>query len=187
VEMTEKTWYRIPDRMRRVVKVLHTEIETVVKGDQGTERSGRSETRLTPGDSMNMWLEPARHPLTLLAEYTRGKARYHLVRVQQIAGRDIAILERIGADQMRLRLLIDAGSGLPRIVESWERRSGIGLVEVRESYDDYRTVGGLRIPHHRQTVLNETAPVIETLWETFVPEAPGDAALKAGGGGDTGR
>lgn len=180
-QMTEETWYRMPDRVRRVAKVLSTEIETIVHGDQGTERSGIQEKRLSPGDSMNAWLEPARHPLTLLAEYARGNARYHLVGVRRIAGRDLAILERVGASQLRLRLLIDAGSGLPRVVDSWERRSGVGLVEVRERYQDYRAVDGIRIPHHRETVLNDTEPVIETLWETFVPKAPDDSELKAGG------
>jgi predicted Zn-dependent peptidase len=187
VEMTEKTWYRMPDRMRRVAKVFHTELETVVSGDRGSERSGRDTVRLTAGDAMNMWLEPARHPLTLLAEYARGRAQYQLVGVRQIAGREMAILERLGANQLRLRLAIDAGSGLPRVVESWERRSGVGLVEVRESYDDYRTVDGLRIPFHRQAVLNDAKPVIKTLWEVFVPKAPDDAALATGGSGDPGR
>jgi predicted Zn-dependent peptidase len=187
VEMTEKTWYRMPDRMRRVAKVFRTEIETVVSGDRGSERSGRDTVRLTAGDAMNMWLEPARHPLTLLAEYTRGRAQYQLVGVRQIAGREMAILERLGANQLRLRLAIDAGSGLPRVVESWERRSGVGLVEIHESYDDYRTVDGLRIPFHRQAVLNDAKPIIETLWEVFVPKAPDDATLATGGSGDPGR
>lgn len=187
LETTEKTWYRMPDHVRRITKVLQTEIETVVHKDQGIERCGGSEKRLTPGEAMNMWLELARHPLTLLAEHTRGKARYHLVGVRRIAGRDIAILERVGADQLRLRLLLDSESGLPRVVESWEQRSGIGLVEVRERYEDYRTVGGLRVPHYRQAALNDSGPVIETLWESFVPEAPDDTTLKPGGGTDKGR
>ena len=184
VEMTEETWFRMPARMRRIVKVLNTRIETVVSGDSGSERAGQDTVRLTAGQAMNAWLEPARHPLTLLAEYTRGQTRYQLVSVRSIAGREMALLERLGANQLRLRLVIDAGSGLPRIVDSWEHRSGRGLMEVRESYDDYRTVDGLRIPHRCQTVINDAAPV-ETIWEAFAPKAPEDKDLEAGG--DTGR
>ncbi len=186
MEMTEETWFRMPARMRRIVRVLNTRIETVVSGDSGSEHAGQDTVRLTAGQAMNAWLEPARHPLTLLAEYTRGQTRYQLVSVRSIAGREMALLERLAANQLRLRLVIDVGSGLPRIVESWEHRTGRGLLEVRESYDDYRTVDGLRIPHRCQTVINDAAPV-ETIWEAFAPKAPEDKDLKPGGAGDTGR
>lgn len=183
----ERTLFKLPNKLRRVTKVLDTELETVVEGDRGFEIAGADQQRLAPGQAQRLWTEAARHPLVLLAQVARGETRYQLVAMRKIKGRQLALLERIAPKQLRLRMLVDAGSGLPRMVESWERRPGIGLVEITEIYDDYRNVAGLRVPHRRQTLINDVGPIVETLWKNFVAKPPTDAQLQAGGSLEPGK
>lgn len=169
-------WVRAPDRMRRMRRVLATTIETVATRDGGSERAGDQELPLAPEESIPLLERALRHPLLLLAAVARGEASYRLIALRRAGNRPIAVLERDDPTQERLRLLVDAESGLVRGLETREARPGLGRVNVREEFADYRTVGALRTPFLVTTVLDDRIRVVAK-WVSVTFGAPGDAEL----------
>lgn len=148
-----ETTYRIHGRMSRELRILNTSIYTSVFGTKqavkGEEIVGKIRRPLSAGEARNLLNEAASHPIVLIANSVRGTTRFRYVGMRTFEGRRVALLERIDTTQPRLRITIEARTGLLRTVETTLHRSSVGLVQVRETYDDYRRVSGLRVPMHR--------------------------------------
>ena len=59
---------------------------------------------------------------------------------------------------------------LIRVVESWERLADDTLVHVQEEWSDYRSTGGMRVPHRRRTTWNDGQHQSETVFSDWRPK-----------------
>jgi hypothetical protein len=176
----ETLWFS-GDRLRRMQGVLATVIETVVGPEGGTERAGSETLALSAAECESLRQAAARHPLMLLAEHARGATAWTLVSIRRIEDREIAVLERLDPARERLRLHIDAESGLVRAVEADEWREGIGRVHVREEIGDYRSVEGLRAPFFITVIVDDGGAPLHCEWRELTLQTPPETALRAGG------
>lgn len=180
-EVVDREWFRLDGRFRRVRNVLASRIETVVGPSIARETCDGQAVELAEADSQGCLDAGRRHPLVLLAEWTQGRSRYRQISLRERHGRPLAVLERDGGEAGRLRLFVDAESGLIRAVVA-RVDLGTGAVYVREEWRDYRAAGrGLRAPHHRTTWVDDGVRGIVTTFEDVVAEAPDDEALQPGG------
>jgi hypothetical protein len=181
--LQETVWFGAPDRLRRVRHLLATTIETVVAPNRSHEQVDEKKVPLERAEARQMLERAERHPLMLIAAYTRGQIVFRLVGTRRVGDREMAVLQRVDAKGERLRMIIDVGSGLVRAVETRERRADLGArVHVIERYDDYRPVeGGLRAPFRCLTAVDDGPREGVAVWERFEARAPSAQALAAGG------
>lgn len=144
-------WYRNDGYLRLRRKILRTDIETIVLPDKAVEFSGTRLVTLEEKEMEELLQRNARHPLMILAGVAREELKFRLVSLRTIGDRQMAVLEQVDASQ-RLRLIVDAESGLTRTVETREWRSDLGThVQVAEEFSDYRTAGAVRVPFFQNT------------------------------------
>ena len=105
--------------------------------------------------TINLLHEIERHPLVLLASFTRNELRFRLLATQHIDDRDYMLLEAVTDRFERLRLQIDRESGLVRVVESWSTSPDGAPTRAVDTWSDYRTVDGVRVPFRRVTVVDD--------------------------------
>lgn len=154
--------------LRETRKILATTIETVIKKDSGQERAAGQVVDLTIDEVRLRQTEAARHPLLLIARASRGELRLRLVSLRTVADREYAVLEAADDKSARLRLSIDTGSGLIRVVEMREWHTVGGLQTVVDEYEDYRTItGGRRAPFFRRRSLGDDRAPLRTTTTTF--------------------
>lgn len=181
VSTYETVWFKDPERLRRLRRVLATTIETVIKPRQPYERSGERQVRLDQEESRLLLSRLQRHPVILLARYARGQVRFRLVSTRRVGDREMAVLQMIGAAD-RLRIMIDTESGLVRAVTTRERRIDLGEhIHVTERYMDYRPVNGVRAPFYRVTTVDDGDFEIFTVWKRIEIGEP-SARYLAGNG-----
>jgi hypothetical protein len=165
-----ETKYQVPGQMSRELHILNTSIYSSVsgvkEGVKGEETVGSNRRPLSSGEARDLLYEAASHPIVLIAQFVQGKTRFRYIGVRAFEGRQVALLERVDASKPRLRISIDAETGLLRTVETTLLRSGVGLVQVRESYDDYRRVNGVRTPMHRQSSV-DGQQTTESVYQEF--------------------
>lgn len=180
-EAVDVEMFHSDGRYRRVRGILATTIETTITASGGYEHCG-SDERYPDADEVASILAPLRrHPLLLLAEWSRGKARYRLASNREIDGRPHAILERLNDGPEPLRIFIDVESAIPRIVTGHEDRSA-GRVYVRDEWRNFGEIGGgMRAPLHRTTFFDDGQYGLVTRWSSFVATPPDQEMLQAGG------
>ena len=115
--------------------------------------------------------------MVLVAAFARGGHAWRLIGLRRSGDRSLAVLELAAPAPVRMH--VDAESGLVRVVERTEHRTGVGDVHLTEHYRDYRNVDGVRVPHFRTTFVDGTVEGTTTLWESFLPVAPQDAVFEA--------
>lgn len=162
-----------PGRLQRKLKVLGSCIETTVDSERQVEVSGGSERHLRPREAEFLRQAAARHPLMLLATFARGELQSRLVAVRQIQGRATAILEVEASGSERLRLHIDRDSHLLRTVESWGSDPDGTPRYVQESWSDYQSTSGVRVPWRRLCDVDDGQSRVEAVWTAFTPLAAG--------------
>lgn len=168
-------------RFRRLQQVLATRIETAVGADAGVERAGKQSIDLSATERDSLLEGAARHPLLLLAAAARGESAFALISTRNVDDRELAVLERIDPARERLRVHIDAESGLLRVIETDEWRPEVGRVHLREEYSDYRTVEGIRVPFFCGVVVGDAQLPLECQWQEFTMRTPDADELKLGG------
>lgn len=188
-EAIDRIWFAADGRLRRVRQVLATEIETVVAGGAARERSGTEILELENDEARTLVQAVERHPLLLLAAHAQGRLSMRLLAVRTVDEREMAVLERVDPSRERLRLFLDAQSGLVRRIETREWRPGIGRVPLVENFADYRSAAGVRVPFHVESALDPGGEPVATEWLRFVPTTPTAEELTPGGprGDDAGR
>ncbi len=160
-------------RLRRVRIVLATTIDTNVKDTVGTEQVvGEKPIDLDEDEVTLLFSRVERHPLFLLSSVARGESSYKLVSSRRIGGRQFAMLELEDADRPLLRILVDIESGLIRSVHTLEHLPGVGTVSITEQYRDYRNISGVRVPHHKTTLIDDTTAGSVTMYTEFRPTTP---------------
>lgn len=164
----EFEWHR-DGRLRLQRTVLDTAITTSIGPDGGKEGTDDSLQPLTPAECAARTRGFARHPLALLAAHARGELRCQWIASRRLGDRNMLIVEATSKDYDRLRLSIDEDSSLIRTVETWDTTADGTPVYVQESYSDYRSVMGLRVPFRRMTDLDDGSRRIETVWSSFTP------------------
>jgi hypothetical protein len=184
---SDQVWYRGDAHVRRIRKVLATTIELTVTASEGSEASGDQQVTLAAEEAAQHLHRASRHPLALVTAWLHGKARFKLVSVREIEGREMAILELIDPTRERLRVQVDAQSGLIRQVETREVSPGMGRVQVVEKLSDYRAHKGLRSPFHMLTIVGSAPEPIVTDWREVYGRTPDDAELARGGPVDLGK
>ena len=167
IQVKVKTEYRGPKKLEREMETMGKTIEINVEGTTGTEKLGKRRQQLGAEMAANHLAEAARHPLALLAEWQQSGTVYRYIGLRRRYEREVALLERVDPTRHRLRLTIDTQSGLVRTVETTLRRADIGLVQVKEYYDDYRRVDGLRTPHHKVTMTDNANDGVESVYRSF--------------------
>jgi hypothetical protein len=183
VFVDETVWFRTPNRLRRVRRVLSSTIETVVGPEGGVETADGTETvELDQVEAERLLERARRHPLMLITAHANGNARFRLVSRRRQGDRDVGVLELVDPTRDRLRITIDAGSGLIRSVESTEWRPDLGTrVQVTEAYSDYRRVGRMRAPFFCVRTIDDGTDQVSCSTQLMVLEAPAVALLRRGG------
>jgi hypothetical protein len=180
-EVVDVELYRADGRYRRVRNVLATTVETTIGAGPALERCGPDQRRPDPDEVASILAPLRRHPLLLLSEWSRGKARYRQVSDREIDGRRHAVLERLDDGTEPLRLFIDVESAIPRVVTYHEDRA-TGRVYVRDEWRSLGEIGGgMRAPLHRTTFFDDGLYGLVTRWTNFRALPPDDAMLQPGG------
>ena len=159
IDAKSSTRYRFPDQINRRVEILGSAVTTDVNGSAGREHLGEEEIQLSVDEASSVTSELQRHPVALLMSYVRKSTKFGLVGMRTRRARRVALIERIDAEKPRLRFTVDVESGLIRDVETTVRRPDVGLVELRDSFSDYRKSDGLRVPWHRLTTVDHRLAV----------------------------
>lgn len=180
-EAIDAVWYRRTDRLRRLRRVLNSDIETVIGPDVALETASSQKRELDTLERDQLLDDVHRHPIALLAEAARGAAKYRQISLRTIDGRRMAVLERDGDRAGRFRLYVDLESGLLRAVVS-SVDTGNGELFRREEWRDYRGAGrGLRAPHHCTTWIDNGVRGIVTVFDSFRADTPDEQWLRLGG------
>jgi hypothetical protein len=165
-------------RLRRVRAVLATVVDTLIVGTVGDDVSDGRTIPLPADEAAAQTTAAACNPVLLVAAWSRGESRYRLVGLRPSSGRNHAVLEAVDDSAGRLRLQIDAESGLVRVVERSEHRTGVGEVFLAEHYRDYRNIDGVRVPHYRTSLIDGSLEGTSTQWELLRPFPPADEFFK---------
>lgn len=155
--------------LTRARSVLGQTVTTTLAGDVATETFGASNRTVDAAAAAQLRREQRRHPLALLAAHARGDLPFRMVAMREDADRRYAVLEAAGGDFERLRVHVDAGSCLVRVVESWETLADGSVVHWRETWQDYRAAGPLRAPFHRMTTQDDGRSRVATAWAEWTP------------------
>jgi hypothetical protein len=81
----------------------------------------------------------------------------------------MVVLEAIGGPYDRLRLLLDTQSHLVRTVEAVAAQADGSVVHYEDSWQDYRTASGLRVPMRRLVTQDDGQNRVETVFTKWTP------------------
>ena len=141
--------------MHRSRTVLGVLVETDLKASEWTETSGGTKVQLSPVEANWRLGEIERHPLVLLAGWQRDAMKFRLLTTRVVGDREHVLLEAISGRFERLRMEIDQQSGLVRVVEAWTLSPEGTPTRAVDTWSDYRTVVGLRVPFRCSTQIDD--------------------------------
>lgn len=141
---------------------MGTEVVTEVTKDTAVERVGDNVTELPAIEALACRRQAARHPVALLAAAASGLLELRTAATRNDNGRRIVVLEATGTAFDRLRMHVDATSGLPLVVESWDSDPNGSPTFLREEWSDWRQCGGIRVPFHCVTDIDDGAIVFRS-------------------------
>ncbi len=166
---SETLEWRAPDQLSRQRQVLGSTIATDLTAKGASEKLDETRVSLDSVESTRILREQARHPINLLAAHARGELQFRPIAQRDIGGREVLVLEAVGAGFERLRVHIDATSRLVRVVEVWETLESGLRAHVQESWSDYRSAGGLRAPFRCVTEIDDGSSRTETVYSSWEP------------------
>lgn len=155
------SWRKDGNILRRRT-AMGTEVVTEITGDKAIERVGENATELPPVEATACRRQASRHPVALLAAAASGLLELRTAATRNDNGRKIVVLEAAGTAFDRLRLHVDATSGLPLVVECWDSDPNGSPTFLREEWSDWRQCGGIRVPFHCVTDIDDGAIVFRT-------------------------
>ncbi len=151
----EATSWRIGGNVRRTRKVLGATVETLLAGNEWTETVAGRSAQLSPQEAAWRRSEVARHPLALVLAWQRGDVQFRVLTTRRVGDRDYEALEAIDGGFERLRIEIDRESGLLRTVECWATTPDGNATRSVDTWNDYRTVEGVRVPFRCSTIVDD--------------------------------
>ena len=161
-DVRETLLWRKDGTVVRKRTAMGTEVVTELTGDKAVERAGENATELPAVEAVACRRHAARHPVALLAAAASGMLELRTAATRNDDGRRIVVFEASGTAFDRLRLHVDASSGLPLVVESWESDPNGNPMFLREEWSDWRQCGGIRVPFHCVTDIDDGAIVSRT-------------------------
>lgn len=167
--MDEVVTWRLTGELLRTRTLLGQKIETTVAAKEWFERVGDNARSLDAAEAALLRRELQRHPLSLLAAHARGELTFRTVAQREAGDRAVVVLEALGDRFDRLRLHLDSQSHLVRVVETWETMPGGSVVHVQDTWQDYRTIAGLRVPHRRLTSQDDGQNRLEAILTQWTP------------------
>ena len=81
--------------------------------------------------------------------------KFRLLTTRVVGDREHVLLEAISGRFERLRMEIDQQSGLVRVVEAWTLSPEGTPTRAVDTWSDYRTVDGLRVPFRCSTQIDD--------------------------------
>jgi hypothetical protein len=170
VPMTETCRWRTDGSLQRTREILGQKIRTTLQGDAWSETLGDTTKSLNSREAALLRRELQRHPLALLAAHARGELPFRPIAQRDAGDRDVMVLEAVGEAFDRLRIHVDTGSHLIRVVETWETLPDGTVVHLQDRWSDYRSTTGLRAPFHRLTTQDDGQNRVETVFTRWQPE-----------------
>lgn len=161
-DVRESVLWRKDGTIVRKRTAMGTEVVTEVTKEQAVERVGDNATELPAIEALACRRQAARHPVALLAAAASGLLELRTAATRNDNGRRIVVLEATGTAFDRLRMHVDATSGLPLVVESWDTDPNGSPTFLREEWSDWRQCGGIRVPFHCVTDIDDGAIVFRS-------------------------
>lgn len=161
-DVRESLLWRKDGTIVRKRTAMGTEVVTEMSGDKAVERVGENATELPAVEALACRRQASRHPVALLAAAASGLLELRTAATRNDNGRKIVVLEAGGTAFDRLRMHVDASSGLPLVVESWDTDPNGSPTFLREEWSDWRQCGGLRVPFHCVTDIDDGAIVFRS-------------------------
>lgn len=168
-EMAEAVTWSAPGTLQRTRTILGQRVETRLDDGQWIERMGTTERALEASAATALRREMQRHPLALLAAFARGELGFRTISQRDVGDRSMVVLEAIGGPYDRLRLLVDTQSHLVRTVEAVATQADGSVVHYEDAWQDYRTVGTLRVPMRRLVTQDDGQNRVETVFTRWTP------------------
>lgn len=165
----EKRSWRVAGVIDRTRDVLGNTIETHIDGKTAVERIGEAAQQLSAREAALVRREMERHPLALLAAHCRGGLRFQPVAQRSVGDREMMVLQAEGDRFDRLRIHVDTGSNLIRVVETWETLADGTTVHLQDAWSDYRTIAGLRAPFRCITTQDDGQNRVEAVFTAWQP------------------
>lgn len=166
---TETVAWRTAGTLQRRRTVLGTAVVTTIAAGKGSDEAGPQRVGLSGREVDLLRREMERHPLLLLAAHARGELPFRPVAQRNVGDRDFMVLEAVSDRFDRLRIHVDTGSHLIRVVEAWETTSDGAVVHIQDHWSDYRDAAGLRVPFRRLTEQDDGQNRIEAVYTDWVP------------------
>jgi hypothetical protein len=167
--MNEVVDWSAAGSLQRTRTLLGQKIETKLAGQQWSESLGQVVRSLDAREAALLRREMQRHPLALLAAYARGELSFRTVAQRDAGDRTMAVLEAQNGDFDRLRVHVDVESHLVRTVETWETLPDGTPLHVADAWQDYRSVGQLRVPFRCLTTQDNGQNRIEHVFTKWTP------------------
>lgn len=168
-EITESLTYGIAGDLQRTRSVLGSAIETSLRESNWTERVGDTQVQLNAREAAWRRLDAERHPLAILAAWQQDRLHFRLLTTRTEGDREHVVLECVDANTERLRIELDRGSALLRVVETWALSPEGTATHTVDRWTDYRTVDGVRVPFRCSTQVDEGKGLRVSTWERVQP------------------
>jgi hypothetical protein len=131
-----------PDKFYLLVTTPQGTLERGFNGQVGWEKTASGVREITGGELINFKAANGLFSLLKLKEqYTRAPR----VRKDKLGDRDVYILDGATADNRRMRLYFDAGSGL-LLRRTTTMPTMVGIIPDQIDLEDYREADGLKFP-----------------------------------------
>ena len=131
-----------PDKFYLLVTTPQGTIERGFNGQTGWEKSARGVREITGTELTNFRLGNGLFSLLKLKEQYSRPPR---VRKDKLGDRDVYIIDGTTADNRRMRLYFDAGSGL-LLRRTMAMQTIVGIIPDQVDLEDYREADGLKFP-----------------------------------------
>lgn len=141
--------------LQRSRTVLGVAVETDLRASEWIESSGGKKVQLSPAEANWRLSEIERHPLALLANWQRSAMQFRMLTTREVGDREHVVLEAVATRFERLRIEVDRQSALVRVVEAWTLSPEGTPTRAVDTWSDYRTVDGLRVPFRCSTQIDD--------------------------------
>jgi predicted Zn-dependent peptidase/outer membrane lipoprotein-sorting protein len=176
MSMKGKATIALPNRIRRQLQLPFGVITIVFDGASGWVETPQGVQDLPAAQKKDIESDLARDTFNLLQSFARGELEAQFLEQGEWEGKPVNVVLVKDKAGNPLRLVLDAATGtvLKKIYPG--QSPFAGPVEVEEIYQDYREVGGLRLPF-KAIILHNGKPFSEVSVSSFVANPAVDEAL----------